>query len=502
MRSMNLLQQMSGAILALLVVVGCGALDDALPLEVLATTRAPVPTTASSDEEPSVPEWRVYYVAPTGSDSNPGTEAEPWQTIQKAADTLVAGDTVYIKAGTYEEQVIAQQSGSAGNPITYAAYPGDEVTIDGAGVSLPPYETGLFVVEDRSHIKVSGLRIMNAGPNENNAGIYVDNSSHIVVENNDTYNTVSSGIGVWGSDNVIIAGNEVELACNDGEQECISVAGTDTFEIRGNHVHHGGPGTNGGEGITVKDGSSNGRVYENLVHDIVQGERTGIYLDAWDKHTFNIEVYRNVVHDCSAGISLASEKGGLLENVRITNNIVYGNATNGFEIGDWGVVGVIRRPVESITFVNNTSQGNGSGEWGGGIHFENPDTKNIVVRNNIFSENILFQISNEAVPEGQLVVDHNLIHDYVGEYEYEIRGDDVVEGDPLFVDLGAADFHLREGSPAIDTGSSADAPGDDVEGNARPQDGDGDGEEAFDIGAYEAPFYSEHVHLPVVLRSA
>ncbi|MBN1484358.1 MAG: hypothetical protein JXA37_06510, partial [Chloroflexia bacterium] len=45
----------------------------------------------------------VYYVAPTGSDSNPGTQDYPWQTIQKAADTLAAGDTVYIKAGIYEE---------------------------------------------------------------------------------------------------------------------------------------------------------------------------------------------------------------------------------------------------------------------------------------------------------------------------------------------------------------------------------------------------------------
>ena len=54
----------------------------------------------------------TYYVAKTGSDSNPGTEAQPWLTIQKAANTMVAGDTVYIKQGTYTEQVIPQNSGS------------------------------------------------------------------------------------------------------------------------------------------------------------------------------------------------------------------------------------------------------------------------------------------------------------------------------------------------------------------------------------------------------
>jgi hypothetical protein len=83
----------------------------------------------------------VYYVAPTGTDSNPGTQSQPWQTIQKAADTLVAGDTVYVRAGTYEEQVIPLNSGSAGNYITYAAYPGETVTIDGHRLTLPALAT-------------------------------------------------------------------------------------------------------------------------------------------------------------------------------------------------------------------------------------------------------------------------------------------------------------------------------------------------------------------------
>ncbi|GAG74122.1 unnamed protein product, partial [marine sediment metagenome] len=52
----------------------------------------------------------------------------------------------------------------------------------------------------------------------------------------------------------------------------------------------------GGEGIDVKDGSSNGKVYKNHVHDI---NRLGIYVDAWDKHTYNIEVFQNIVHNCS-----------------------------------------------------------------------------------------------------------------------------------------------------------------------------------------------------------
>ena len=35
----------------------------------------------------------TFFVAPTGSDLNPGTVAAPWQTLQKAANSVHAGDT-------------------------------------------------------------------------------------------------------------------------------------------------------------------------------------------------------------------------------------------------------------------------------------------------------------------------------------------------------------------------------------------------------------------------
>jgi len=64
--------------------------------------------------------------------------------------------------------------------------------------------------------------------------------SDIVIEENHTHNTVESGIIAWGSQDVVIDVNEVELACNDGQNECITVGATDSFEVRFNHVHHGG----------------------------------------------------------------------------------------------------------------------------------------------------------------------------------------------------------------------------------------------------------------------
>jgi len=66
----------------------------------------------------------TYYVTTNGVDLNPGTEANPWRTIQKAANTLQAGDTVYIKVGTFNGKVTPATSGTAGTYITYRNYAG------------------------------------------------------------------------------------------------------------------------------------------------------------------------------------------------------------------------------------------------------------------------------------------------------------------------------------------------------------------------------------------
>lgn len=74
-----------------------------------------------------------YYVSPGGTDSNPGTIAQPWNSISKANKTLRAGDIVYIRAGTYHESINPANSGTQGNPIVFKAYEGDTVILKGPG---------------------------------------------------------------------------------------------------------------------------------------------------------------------------------------------------------------------------------------------------------------------------------------------------------------------------------------------------------------------------------
>ena len=55
----------------------------------------------------------TYYIALDGDDSNPGSLQQPWRTITKANNTLQAGDTVLIRAGTYAEVIRPANSGTS-----------------------------------------------------------------------------------------------------------------------------------------------------------------------------------------------------------------------------------------------------------------------------------------------------------------------------------------------------------------------------------------------------
>src|SRR4030095_15621663 len=64
-----------------------------------------------------------YYVSPLGSDANPGTSDRPWLTLQKAANSVVAGDFVTVRAGTYSGFNLTRD-GTATSRITFHAESG------------------------------------------------------------------------------------------------------------------------------------------------------------------------------------------------------------------------------------------------------------------------------------------------------------------------------------------------------------------------------------------
>ena len=65
-----------------------------------------------------------YFVAPSGSDSNPGSSDAPFVTAAKGISVLHAGDSVTLRAGTYRETTFILSSGTIDAPITVQAEPG------------------------------------------------------------------------------------------------------------------------------------------------------------------------------------------------------------------------------------------------------------------------------------------------------------------------------------------------------------------------------------------
>ncbi|WP_068784716.1 Ig-like domain-containing protein [Paenibacillus phocaensis] len=88
----------------------------------------------------------VYYVATNGNDANNGTKEAPFRTLEQARDAIrelkaanglpPGGVTVYLREGRYERsasfELREQDSGTAGKPVTYTAYPGEKVILSGS----------------------------------------------------------------------------------------------------------------------------------------------------------------------------------------------------------------------------------------------------------------------------------------------------------------------------------------------------------------------------------
>lgn len=399
------------------------------------------------------------------NDANPGSSSSPFKTISRGASLARAGDTVIVRSGTYTEQVDVANSGTVAQPISFVAS-GDVVIVS------PRMDnwTGVINVEGKTDIVIDGFKVRNA-----NYGIKVDKdragtpSERIIVRNNYVTLTKSSGIRAAYSRNVTVDSNVVEKTNWGGVHEMISILGTDGFLVKNNEVFNGGVFEvngvlhEGKEGIDAKDGSANGRIINNKVHDLAW---LGIYLDAWDLLTHNIEVSNNIVFNCKQGIAMASEQGGLLKDILVTNNILYNNRNFGIIAPNW----IENGPRENIRIFNNTVYGNGAG----GISVSTTNIYRLDIRNNLIADNNGASLSAANVglvssSSNNLVVGRNLGNVLFG----------TISGDPRFVNPAAGDFRLSAGSAATDRGLAITDVRTDIVGRSRPSGG------AYDIGAFE-----------------
>ncbi len=147
----------------------------------------------------------TYYVATNGSDSNSGTSTNaPFATPQKALSTMAAGDTIYVRGGTYATtaEVKVSKSGFATNYCELWNYPGEKPVFDCSG--NPSGARGIYIGKDYWHVR--GIEVVNSQDN----GILISGGYNIVEgcvvhDSNDDgiYITSSSG-QPKGHDNLVL----------------------------------------------------------------------------------------------------------------------------------------------------------------------------------------------------------------------------------------------------------------------------------------------------------
>jgi pectin methylesterase-like acyl-CoA thioesterase len=75
---------------------------------------------------------------PQAADSNPGTETQPYKTIQPAVNAAGPGDTIWIKQGVYAQPINITRSGTIDAPIVMSAWRDDRVRIGSVLSDLAP----------------------------------------------------------------------------------------------------------------------------------------------------------------------------------------------------------------------------------------------------------------------------------------------------------------------------------------------------------------------------
>jgi hypothetical protein len=480
----------------------------------------------------------TYYVSTSGNDNNAGTLAAPWRTIQKAANTVQAGDTVQVRAGTYNEVVTLKTSGnSTQGYITFANYPGEAPIVDGTGLAVGASgQTGLFSLEGTfNYIVIKGFEIRNYSSSSRGkvpVGIDFEGAgSNIEILNNHIHNIVQTlsscnaanalAVALYGTqapasiNNVTLWGNEIDHNTT-GCSENVSFDGNVQYFVQANNLVHDGDNISldniGFEGVSTNsayDQARDGWVFQNTIYNIssttnpVYHNQVGADAYYCDGCT-RIIVERNLIHDSDLSEMASEHSGHTSSYVMFRNNIIYHSLYVGLSIGGYSKnVG----GTDHCVIVNNSLWDDGTfGSSGLGEFQIQYAATNNTVANNIFdgytltSKYLLYDFTSSQPNPAAL--DYNDYYNTAGASSlfdwqgkslsgfpaYQSASAQDVHGkfaDPLYVNVTTTPYNLdlASGSPALNAGTNlgVNTVGVlDYAGNARVN-----GSGQINMGAYE-----------------
>jgi parallel beta-helix repeat protein len=414
-------------------------------------------TFSYNETPPTGPTYHVAMPADGGDDANDGSAATPWATLQHAADSVVANDTVVVLPGQYQGFML-RESGAPGQPITFSARAGARIVSDNPttadGINIENWDNSLH------DIVVEGFEVIGCG----RAGIRVvaseaDFSSDIIIRDNTCTDNRTWGILSGFVNDLTVEGN----VCSGSELEhgiYLSNSGDGNI-VRGN-VCFG----NHGCGIQFNADVSMG----------ADGTMSGALIE-----------YNTCFNNAAGGGGGAAiNLDGVADSV-IRGNLLYDNHAGGLVIYNGDGQGS-----QDNLVLCNTIRQPGDGRWAVLIG----SSPGNALRNNII-------LSEHATRGAITIIDPLGLSGLDSDYNILISrfspDDDAVidlaawrttygqdlhsavhTAAELFLDPAADDYRLKAGSPAIDFGADHPAnPPLDLDSITRPRGG------AIDAGALE-----------------
>jgi hypothetical protein len=411
----------------------------------------------------------TYCVSTTGSNAASGIDPNCWLTISYAvgaSSATAAGDTINVKSGTYNERVVFSKQGSAGSGyLTVQAESLLGVTIDGTGISYS-LGNGLVQMQNKAYIKLNGLRVKNTYAQ----GIRVDNSSNIEINNSYTYNTGQSGIKLFGSlvrgqgqnRNVSILNTEILYAkYTSWQEEALSMSALVDGMVDNVTVSYGTA-----EGIDCKDGCINVTIKNSRAYN---NNAVGLYIDGYADNQHDILVDNVTISGTkyAANIIIGAESNGTTENVTIRNSRIMNGQSGGIQILGYTESTKRYGKVKNILIQNNVIWNN---KYSGISVGTDPNSYLMLMRNVTLSNNIINKTSDSitvyTTRESETFISNNILDPVNATSD---KGNPYWQSSANFVNENGLNFHIQNGSIAVDNGNSTYAPPTDFEGTARPQ---------------------------------
>lgn len=383
-----------------------------------------------------------FYVSPEGSNSNDGSQENPWQTIQHGLDNIQPGQTLNILAGTYAEILYLSRPGSENSKIRIIGESFETVVLDGSNVPRD-----LFFLENTEFIELSNMTFFNAP----RAGLRLSQSDNVEIRNCRFAQNGRWGVFTDFSDYTTIENCE---AFGSAAEHGIYISNSsDNAVIRNNYVH-----SNYASGIQINadpsmgdDGiSSNCLIENNLVYENGMAGGAAINLaSVRDSVIQNNYIYYNYAGGIAAWDDGQGSQWGS-KNLTIIHNTIFFLAAN----GRWAIS--LKNGSTDAEIYNNILDGG----LRGGFEFSTDSLPGLVIDYNIYYRaNSIFMVTQEDVRDYTLGQWQAAGYDLNSLFENPWN---------TFEDVNNAGFHLRSSSNAVDMGVDTGLTYD-FEGDTRPQ---------------------------------